>query len=112
MSIHMPEAAGKCKRLNLSDLQFRGHIRAVLHLGERVLAELLMEIEADPTDIPGKLARYAALDADALRVIGGQHQPVEQVQDSVDTITTPVVTGGQWAFGVPHAWWKGWRAAG
>ena len=75
MSIHMPEAAGKCKRLNLSDLQFRGHIRAVLHLGERVLAELLMEIEADPTDIPGKLARYAALDADALRVIGGQQFP-------------------------------------
>jgi hypothetical protein len=71
----MPEAAGKFKRLNICDLEFRRNVRAVLRLGERVLAELLVEIDTDPHDITGKLARYAAIDPASLHLAGGHRFP-------------------------------------
>jgi hypothetical protein len=75
MSLHMPEAAGKFKRLNILDLEFRRHVRAVHRLGERALAELLVEIDADPHDIAGKLARYAEINPAALHAVGGHDFP-------------------------------------
>ena len=96
MSDHVAEAAGKFKRLSINDLAFRREVRAILRLGERAVAELLVEIDTDPHDITGKLARYAAIDPAALRRFGGDGFPpaVFRVPDSVLRHTLPPADGG------------------
>jgi hypothetical protein len=75
MSESVTEAASKFKRPDICDLQFRRHIRALHKLGERALAEFLLEIDANPHDVAGRLERYARLDPEAVRVSGAAQYP-------------------------------------
>jgi hypothetical protein len=73
--MHVAEAAGNFKRPNILDLEFRRYVRAVHQRGERVLAELLIEYDADPFDLLAKLKAYAILDSAALHLTGGDRFP-------------------------------------
>ena len=58
----------------VSDLQYRQTVERVHSLGSRVLAELLAELGIERKIMPGireKLERYANIDPQALRALGG-----------------------------------------
>jgi hypothetical protein len=75
MTDDIVDAASEVKRPDICDLHFRRHIRALHKLGERALAEFLLEIDANPHDVAGRLERYARLDPEAVRVSGAAHYP-------------------------------------
>ena len=58
----------------VSDLQYRQTVERVHSLGSRVLAELLAELGIERKIMPGireKLERYASIDPQTLRALGG-----------------------------------------
>ena len=62
----------------VSDLQYRQTVERVHSLGSRALAELLAELGVERKIMPGireKLERYASIDPQALRALGGDRFP-------------------------------------
>jgi hypothetical protein len=75
VTYHIAHAAGEVKRPTILDLEFRRHVRALHRRGERAIAELLLEFNADPFDLLGKLRGYAGIDPVALDLTGGDRFP-------------------------------------
>jgi hypothetical protein len=64
--------------VDLGDARLRRHVERLHRQGPRVLFELLSEIGRERllrVDIEGRVARYAALDPDAVEALGGDQFP-------------------------------------
>jgi len=76
--------SGTAQRVDpLAELRRRRQIDAVHHLGPRVLGELLGEIgrhHGIEADIDHRLGRYASLDRDILRAVGGDRWPAAPIR--------------------------------
>ena len=57
-----------------NNMRAHRRIEAVYRLGPRVIAELLEEV-ADPMDLDIALSRYARLDRDTVKALGGDRFP-------------------------------------
>ncbi len=68
----------------IADLRRQRHVRQLCRLGPRAIDALLTEIGAErgiTTIIERKVERYAALDLDALALVGGDHFPAQPIHE-------------------------------
>jgi|SRR5271155_4826020 len=75
---HKQEQAAAGRSEQLADLRFRRAVERLHRLGPRSLYEMLVELGASRlirTEIERHVERYAALDLDILRQLGGDQLP-------------------------------------